>query len=108
MSKSPVTLSTEAASNCDAEPGRVVPVVDRNRCEGKKDCVAVCPYSVFEVRTLLPEDKKALSLRGRLKGWAHGWQQAYIVAPDACHACGLCVAACPEKALRLSKRAEVN
>ena len=28
-------------------PGRVVPVIDRRKCEGKQDCVRVCPYHVF-------------------------------------------------------------
>ncbi|EQA34736.1 4Fe-4S binding domain protein [Leptospira inadai serovar Lyme str. 10] len=31
----------------------------------------------------------------------HGPNKAYVVRPEDCHACGLCVAACPEKAVRL-------
>jgi ferredoxin len=34
---------------CAAAPGVYVPRVDRSRCEGKGDCVAVCPYGVFLV-----------------------------------------------------------
>jgi ferredoxin len=34
----------------------------------------------------------------------HGWKQAFAVNADACRACGLCVEACPEKAIRLMKR----
>ena len=49
----------------------------RNRCEAKADCVAVCPYGVFEIRRLLPEDKATLSFRGKLKAWAHGGKQAW-------------------------------
>jgi NAD-dependent dihydropyrimidine dehydrogenase PreA subunit len=46
-------------------------VVDRNRCEAEEQCVQVCPYNVFEIRTLAPEQRSALSLLGRLKAWAH-------------------------------------
>jgi len=96
-----------ATAECPGAPGRVVPVIDRNRCEGKQDCVRVCPYEVFEMRTLAADDKAALSLVGRLKAWAHGNRQAFAVNGDACHACGLCVEACPEKAIRLAPNTEV-
>ena len=46
---------------------------------------------------------RGLSLIGRLKGVAHRWQQAFAVNADACHACGKCVTACPEKAIRLER-----
>lgn len=94
--------STQAATECKGEPGRVAPVVDRNRCEAKGQCVRVCPYSVFEIRTLAPEDRSSLSLLGKLKAWAHGDQQAFVVRPSDCHACQLCVQACPEQALQLA------
>ncbi len=89
-------------ADCKGEPGRVAPVVDRNRCEGKQDCVRVCPYDVFEMGTLAPEERAALSFFGRLKAWAHRNRQAYVVRPGDCHACQLCIAACPEQALRLA------
>jgi 4Fe-4S ferredoxin len=89
-------------AECKGEPGRVAPVVDRNRCEAKADCVEVCPYDVFEIRALSPEDRAGLSLIGRLKSWAHGGRQAYVVRASECHACQLCIAACPEQALRLA------
>ena len=92
----------QAEAECKGEPGRVAPVVDRNRCEAKEDCVAVCPYDVFEVRKLAAEDRAGLSWLGRLKAFAHGNRQAYVVKPEACHACQLCIAACPEQALRLA------
>jgi NAD-dependent dihydropyrimidine dehydrogenase PreA subunit len=79
-----------------------VPVVDRNRCEAKADCVAVCPYHVFELRALAPSDREGQSWLGRLKTWAHGGRQAYVVRPDDCHACQRCVEACPEDAIRLA------
>ena len=81
---------------------KLAPVVDRNRCEGKEQCVQVCPYNVFEVRTLSPEERSGLSLLGRLKAWAHGNRQAFVVRPADCHACQLCIKACPEQALRLA------
>jgi 4Fe-4S ferredoxin len=92
----------EAEADCRGVPGRVAPVVDRNRCEGKEDCVRVCPYDVFEMGKLTPEERAALSLLGRLKAWAHGNRQARVVRPRDCHACQLCIAACPEQALRLA------
>jgi 4Fe-4S ferredoxin len=89
------------ASRCADEPGRFAPRIDRNRCEAKADCVRVCPYHVFEIRPLSSEEKRGLSWVGRLKTFAHGGKQAFAVKADECHACGLCVKACPENAIRL-------
>ena len=36
-------------ASCKQAPGAFVPVIDRNRCEGKADCVRVCPVGVFAV-----------------------------------------------------------
>jgi 4Fe-4S ferredoxin len=88
-------------AQCGDMPGRVVPLIDRNRCEAKGACVEACPYDVFEIRALGPEELASLSLLGKLKAWAHGGKQAFAVHADACHACGLCVQACPEQAIRL-------
>jgi 4Fe-4S ferredoxin len=76
-------------------------VIDRNRCEGKAACVPVCPYGVLAVGTLPKEQRAGLSLVGKLKGYAHRWQQAHLVKANACEACGHCVAACPERAIKL-------
>jgi 4Fe-4S ferredoxin len=88
-------------AECKHEAGAFRPVIDRNRCEGKADCVRVCPVSVFAVATLPDDQRSGLTLRGRIKGYAHKWQQAALVNVQACQACGLCVKACPEDAITL-------
>jgi 4Fe-4S ferredoxin len=93
----------EAVCRSKAEPGSVLPIVDRNRCEGARDCVDVCPYDVFEVRTLTGSERQGLSLVGNVKSFFHGYKQAFVVQPQDCHACGLCVKACPEDAITLRK-----
>ena len=92
---------SEANQDCKHEAGSFKPVIDRNRCEGKEGCVRVCPYSVFTVGTLPPDMRSTLTVIGKLKGHAHKWQQAFTLNADACHACGLCVSACPEDAITL-------
>ena len=52
-------LSTGRGGACKG-PGLVVPVVDRARCEGKRDCVDACPHDVFEVRRIDDRDFAAL------------------------------------------------
>jgi 4Fe-4S ferredoxin len=86
---------------CQAPAGAFVPEVNRARCEGKKDCVEVCPYHVFEVRRMAQQDFDQLSFLHRLKSRAHGRLTSYTPRADECHACGLCVVACPEDAIRL-------
>lgn len=91
------------SGECKHQPGRFVPVVNRNRCEGKAPCVDVCPYDVFVIATLPEDQRKELSIIGKVKGFRHKWQQAFAVKAESCHACGLCVTACPEKAITLSR-----
>ena len=93
---------TTDVEGCRGTQGRFAPVVDRNRCEAKGECVGVCPYDVFEIRPLAADDRAAMSLFGRLKAFVHGNKQAYVVRGADCHACQLCVEACPENALRLA------
>lgn len=96
-----MTMANGAEAECKGKSGRVAPAIDRNRCEAKSGCVAVCPFNVFEIRSLSPADKSGLSFVGRIKAWAHRNRQAYVVRPADCQACGLCIQACPEDAIRL-------
>src|SRR5579864_6921022 len=93
-----------STGSCNQLPGVVAPVIDRTRCEGKEDCVAVCPYDVFEVRVLTQNERSALPLFVRFKAAFHGNRQAFAVRAELCHSCGLCVAACPETAIRLARQ----
>ena len=88
-------------ADCKQGAGVFAPQIDRTRCEAKEDCVDVCPYHVFEVRKLDDDSKRALPLIARVKAWVHGNRQAFAVRADDCHACGLCVTACPEHAIKL-------
>ncbi|MES2948472.1 MAG: ferredoxin family protein [Pseudomonadota bacterium] len=74
-----------------------------NHCEGKGPCVAVCPVEVFQMGVLPKDRRPGLSVKGKIKGFVHGWKQVQAVQPDACRACGLCVRACPEKAITLAR-----
>ena len=95
-----VAEATSDRNSACGEVGTAAPVIDRKRCEGKGDCVRVCPYGVFSIRKLEPSERVGLSLIARLKACGHGYKQAFV-DPELCHACGLCVPACPEKAIKL-------
>ncbi len=101
--KKAVQNPARPGEKCNAEAGTWKPVVDRTRCEGKADCVAVCPYDVFEVGTMAEEEYLAMPFFVRLKLRAHGKKTVFMPRVEACKSCGLCVVACPEKALSLVK-----
>ena len=93
---------------CDKQTGRMMPVIDRNRCEAKAACVSICPYQVFEIHTLTTAERQELSVLGRLKVLVRGGKQAFAVRADVCRACGLCVRACPEQAITLVPAARAS
>jgi NAD-dependent dihydropyrimidine dehydrogenase PreA subunit len=90
-------------SQCQPETGVVVPVIDRSRCDGKQDCVAVCPFDVFAMQRLTAGDTMWLAVSAKKRQKLVGAWQAFTPGADRCHACNLCVVACPEDAIRLVK-----
>jgi 4Fe-4S ferredoxin len=94
-------MNRPASVVCKQLPGVIAPSVDFARCEGKADCVTVCPENVFEIRRIEAADYQALRPLQRLKLRVHGMKVAYVPHADACRACGLCVSACPEHAITL-------
>jgi hypothetical protein len=53
-------MSGETSTELCKQPrGAVAPVIDRTPCEGKAECVAACPYDVFEVRVLTHDERSA-------------------------------------------------
>jgi NAD-dependent dihydropyrimidine dehydrogenase PreA subunit len=92
-----------ASAECRAIPGEFAPVVDRAKCEGKAKCVEVCPVQVFEVRRMDAADFATLGMLAKLKSIAHGRKTAYTPRASTCEACGKCVEACPEKAIKLAR-----
>lgn len=90
------------AAICDETGGNLMPIVNLNNCGAKEDCIAACPYDVFEMRPISKEDAVTLNFKGKLKALFFK-NKAYVVDPNLCHACGLCVLACPEKAIGLVK-----
>ena len=88
---------------CKQPAGVIKPVVDFNKCAGKADCVRVCPENVFAMARIEDQHYRELGLVSRFKLRVHGMQVAYTPNVDACRSCGLCVSACPEKAIALAR-----
>jgi 4Fe-4S ferredoxin len=94
----------ELTTDCKFVSGIVIPVINPMRCEAAGPCVPICPYNVLAIRDVTADEKARLPLFGRLKLFVHGGRQAFAVDPGSCHGCGLCVQACPEKAITLQKQ----
>ncbi len=104
MSQVPIRSKKDKTTlECKQEPGVFIPVVNRERCEGKAECAAVCPYDVFTIGILPKEGRTSLSFMGKIKGFAHGWKQALVTNSAACRECGECVKYCPDKAITLKR-----
>ncbi|WP_438390811.1 4Fe-4S binding protein [Caballeronia sp. DA-9] len=88
---------------CKQAPGVIVPVVNLKRCEGKADCAVVCPEDVFLIRRIDTADYARMGPLNKLKLRVHGMKVAYTPNANACRACGLCVTACPERAITLAR-----
>ena len=97
-------MNANATRECKQPAGKFTPVISLKRCEGHGDCQAVCPENVFEIRRIDEQDYAPLGLLNKFKLRVHGMQVAYSVNAEACRACGLCVTACPEDAIKLSRR----
>ena len=57
----------EPGPQCRQPPGQFEPIVDFRSCEGKGDCVRVCPESVFEIGRIAEVDYRGLRLLHRFK-----------------------------------------
>jgi ferredoxin len=57
------------------------------------------------VRRIDDADYGQLGALQKFKLRVHGMKVAYTPNADACRSCGLCVAACPERAITLAKTA---
>ena len=71
--------------------------VDPLLCDGTRACVWACPQGVFALRVVASN----LPLLVKWRTARHGGVQAAVVNEEACTACGMCLAACPEGAVTL-------
>jgi len=100
-----MSASTVQDPSCKFAAGVMTPEINPSRCEAKGPCVPACPYSVLEIRVLtVAERTELLPPLQRFRSFIHGNKRAFVADADACRGCGLCVDACPEKAIKLKRR----
>ena len=95
----------QTANDC-REPEIMKPVINLGKCEGAGDCAHVCPYDVFEIRVATEKERAGFNLKERIKSYVHRHKKGFVVKAGQCHTCGLCVKACPEKAIKLVRFAQ--
>jgi 4Fe-4S ferredoxin len=88
--------------DCKHPPNHILPVVNLSKCEGKGPCIQVCPYDVFKMKSIFTSQFLSLNAIGKIKTLVHGNNKAFAVNADKCLGCGLCITACPQKAIKLS------
>jgi 4Fe-4S ferredoxin len=88
--------------------GKLMPIIDAERCEGAGPCAEVCPTKVFTMRKLAADERQALRWKARIKVFVRGGQQAFVTDAEACRGCGLCVTACPERAIKLGRSVDAK
>lgn len=106
------SISQSAVSGSEHDfkhpPGKLMPMINAERCEGAGPCLDVCPVDVFEMRKPTQQEKDRLSWKARVKVWVHGGKQAFVIRAQDCRGCGLCVTACPERAITLWRHLRVS
>ena len=91
------------------ETGMVRPVINPDRCFGDADCVSACPHGVLSTRAVTSALQDEVVRRAaRAASDLVISRQALVLAPERCAACGLCVAACGQRAIFLQGRYEAR
>ena len=86
---------------------KVRPVIDHDRCLpspfGKADCIEECSENIIELQKFDKTRKKNFSIGRKFLVFLHRGRQAFVISPENCVACGVCVQVCPKKAIKLKK-----
>src|SRR3569832_1803803 len=92
--------------SCKFAAGFMTPEINPSRCEAKGPCVPACPYNVLKIRALTVGERTELTPLQRYRSSVHGNKRAFVADAEACRGCGLCVDACPERAIKQKRRGE--
>jgi NAD-dependent dihydropyrimidine dehydrogenase PreA subunit len=76
------------------------PVVNLNRCQAEGVCSHVCTKNVFQIKEITIEQYHQLSFLGKLKTIFNDNRKSFVMHPENCIKCGLCVDSCPEGAIQ--------